>query len=174
MNLYVDVDGVLNAVSWHAPDWDWPDAQLSQVDGYPIRWSASMVARLNRLADRADVTAYWLTTWGRRAAEILSPALGVEGADWSVVGDTERARAVDTLVGSARWWKLDAIRAHLPGGTPAVWIDDDLCRDPDALGWVEERGDVLPVSPATEFALTPQHFEQIEAYVDQCGSPGTL
>lgn len=169
VNLYVDVDGVLNAVSWHAPDWDWPDDQISQVDGFPIRWSATMVARLNRLAARPEVTPYWLTTWGRRAAEILSPGLGVEGGDWVVLGDRERERAIDTLAGGASWWKLDAIRAHLPHGTAAVWIDDDLRRDPDALAWVEERGDVLAVAPATAFALTPQHFERIEAFVEGRG-----
>ncbi|GGF42767.1 hypothetical protein GCM10011519_15810 [Marmoricola endophyticus] len=174
VNLYLDVDGVLNAVSLDTPDWGWPDAQLSTVNGYPIRWSTTMVARLNRLVAREEVTAYWLTTWGSDAAELLAPALGLDATGWSVLGEEDRERAIDTLAlsGTAGWWKLQAVRSHLAPGTPAIWVDDDLDRDPSAVRWAYEQPGLLPLSPSTSLALTPADLAAMEAHVDRVGGVG--
>lgn len=171
VNLYLDVDGVLNAVSLDAPAWQWPDARLSTVNGFAIRWSAAMVLRLNRLVARAGVTAYWLTTWGSDAPRLLGPELGLDSSRWTVLGDSERERAIDTLAfaGTAGWWKLDAIRAHLSAGTPAIWVDDDLARDPGAVRWAAEQPDLLAVSPDTELALTPGDLAAMERHCDEHG-----
>lgn len=171
VNLYLDVDGVLNAVSLDRPDWEWPDAQLRTVNGYSIRWSATLVARLNRLVARPQVTAYWVTTWGADAPRVLSPELGLDAGDWPVLGDRERERAIDTLASSglSTWWKLEAVRAHLPEGAPAIWVDDDLARDPAAWRWAGEQADLMAISPDTSLALTPVDLAAMERHVDAHG-----
>ncbi|RLV50023.1 hypothetical protein D9V37_09145 [Nocardioides mangrovicus] len=170
VHLYVDVDGVLNALA-PTSDSGWESYESVVVRGYRIQWSPELVVRLNALAAREDTAMHWLTTWGADAPGALCPALGIDGRDWPVLGPVEHHIGGRSWGGLADgpWWKLEAIAQHLPDGVPAVWLDDDLRHDPDALAWVEQRGDVLGIAPALETGLTRAEVDQVERFVAGAG-----
>jgi len=83
--IYLDVDGVLNAVSKKSPTLTatgWGEWKTAPVNGWPILWAPELITALNELAAREDVTFKWLTTWTDDAAKVLSPAIGIEGQEW--------------------------------------------------------------------------------------------
>jgi hypothetical protein len=161
--IYLDVDGVLNAVSKRTPSLKisgWDNWESKPVNGWPILFSPDMVAALNELAAHPDVTFKWLTTWEDDAAKIMSPAIGINGQDWDVLhGDQHGWRGRD-------WWKLQAVRddAEATDGHRFVWIDDDISAELEAITWVQGRDDVLAVSPSTMQGLTRDDVKQIKHF----------
>lgn len=165
-NIFLDVDGVLNAVSKNAPKrntgWE-GEWRTEKVDGYNILFSVELVGRLNALAARDDVQIIWLTTWCERAASNISPALGLNGQDWPVIG-AER----DEMSYTAGWWKLSKLRQYrklhgLYG--PSYWVDDDLQFYQPAVDFVrEEREYLRAISPVMHHGLTKKHIEEIEDF----------
>lgn len=165
-DIYLDVDGVLNAVSPSTPrSWGWGESECVTVNGFPIRYSPLLVERLNALAAREDVTVWWLTTWERDAATLLAPAIGLNGSAWEVLG-TDEHYSKELADG---WWKWHAVVDHfLSSGTRAVWIDDDLGFDRKAQEWAAMHvadGTLLTVSPATHRGLTVAEFDAIESWI---------
>lgn len=159
LDVYIDVDGVINAVCRRAhPEWEWGDISVVDVAGFPIHYSPALVDELNRLADLPNVTMHWLTTWENDAATKLCPALGINGADWTVLGREQHAAETD-----AAWWKLTALRDYFSGrNTRAVWIDDDIPYDEPAREWIESLGGrLIAVTPRTYLGLTPAHMKAI-------------
>lgn len=145
--VYLDVDGVLNAVSRRTPSvkiTGWDDWKIQRVGRWPIHHSPAMIAELNALAARDDVTFKWLTTWEDAAAEELSPAIGINGQGWEVLrGDQHAWHGRD-------WWKLQAIRADVEASDGNfIWIDDDISAERHAIEWAQGREDLLILSPAT-------------------------
>jgi hypothetical protein len=161
--IYLDVDGVLNAVSKRTPSLKisgWDNWETKPVNGWPILFSPDMIAALNDLAQHPDVTFKWLTTWEDDAAKVLSPAIGINGQDWEVLhGDQHGWRGRD-------WWKLHAIRddAATSEGQRFVWIDDDISAEWGAIDWIKSRGDVLAISPSAAQGLTRDDLDQIRAF----------
>lgn len=77
--ILLDIDGVINCLSTMAcKDGTWetyyPDIKQSRVETMTITWSPTMVKRINKWADIAEIR--WLTSWGHRAVRAISPALG--------------------------------------------------------------------------------------------------
>ena len=165
MNVYLDVDGVLNAVSLATPaSWGWGESECVRVNGGQIRYSPLLVQRFNALAARPDVQVHWLTTWLDLAPKMLAGAIGLAGESWPVLGEREYQRLDGT------WWKLPAASDHFLARRDdrAVWIDDDLLYDGGARRWAEPyvaSGALLLVAPETRCGLTRAQFDAIEAWI---------
>lgn len=157
----LDVDGVVNC--WPAPSFlqlvqsqDWDDAV---VRGHKIWWSRALVSFINEVA--SAVQPVWLTTWGRGAADLLAPRLGLP--DFPVIedqtGDTDP---------NLQWWKLqrvEELRAWLGPDRSMVWTDDHAhdgiraeCKS--ALG-----ENSLLLQPESNPGLTPLHCAAIKEFV---------
>jgi hypothetical protein len=165
--IYLDVDGVLNAVSKKSPtlaSTGWDEWKTAPVNGWPILWAPALINVLNELAAREDVTFKWLTTWTDDAAKVLSPAIGINGQDWEVLHGDQHAWG-----GKRGWWKLEAIRADVMETMPdqLIWIDDDLSMEHDALEWIAGRSEGLAISPFMREGLTRANVEQITAFAGQ-------
>lgn len=161
--IYLDVDGVLNAVQKRNPSaTGWSLWESKPVNGWPILFSPELIAELNAIAALPDVTFKWLTTWTDDAAKMLSPAIGINGQDWEVLdGDQHGWRGRD-------WWKLQAIQADVLSTEPDqfIWIDDDISAERSAIEWVDGRNNGYTISPFTVEALTREHIEEIKALVN--------
>lgn len=159
--VYLDVDGVLNAVTRRSPSTKitgWDDWQITRVGRWPINHSPAMIAELNALAARDDITFKWLTTWENDAAEKLSPAIGINGQDWEVLHGDQHAWG-----GDKGWWKLEAIQADIEASEADVfiWIDDDISAELAAIEWVQSRPDVHAISPSSMAGLTQDDLRSI-------------
>jgi hypothetical protein len=166
VDVYLDVDGVLNAV-WAgstAPKWGWADLSLRTelILGFPITWSAQLIDRLNVLAERPHVHFHWLTTWFYDAPNVLCDRIGLQGQDWPVLG----AEEVHSPRAMTHWWKLPAARAAAEAsGRRVLWIDDDLL-DLRALEWAKTLGDrIMLVLPSTRVGITKDMMTTIEEWV---------
>ena len=158
--LYLDVDGVLNAVNFGLPQWGWGDPTRVEVNGWPITHSPDLVAAINEVAATPGIGVYWLTTWCHDAPSKLAPALGLQGADWPVVG-YDRWRSDDHKA----WWKLLAIQEHLDGFEGGVlWIDDDLHYDRAAVEWLRDNPLVLGLCPRTENGITRRQADIVSDF----------
>lgn len=162
--IYIDVDGVLNAVSLSAPAWGWGAHSDVRVEGMPIRWSPELVAALNEVTASNAVETFWLTTWEHDAPKHLAPAIGLKGEHWPVVG-TEQHYSKELAGG---WWKLAALRDHIADfGGPVLWIDDDIRFDPPAREWLGDNLHVVAMSPRTELGITRHQMEIVRRFVDE-------
>lgn len=158
--LYLDVDGVLNAVTREVPDWGWDAHRRKVVNGWPITYSPDLIAVLNRIAKTPGLGVYWLTTWCHEAPNFLAPALGIDGADWPVVGFEHWQRARPRS-----WWKLAAIQEHLDGfDGGVVWIDDDHGYDPAAKAWLAGQPQIAAIAPSSVVGITRAEAELIERF----------
>lgn len=67
-HLYLDIDGVLNAVGWsgaHTPPWD----DLCRP-GPALTYSPGLVRGLNQvIANTPELEVFWLTSWEEEAAQ---------------------------------------------------------------------------------------------------------
>lgn len=158
--IYLDVDGVINAIGRTHPEpkhTGFPEYKSIMANGYQIAYAPELITMLNALAARDDVTIKWLTTWEHDAAKILSPLIGLDGADWEVLtGDLHQWGGPD-------WWKLAAIRADVEATSPAavVWIDDDISLERQAMNWARNRDDVTLISPFAKYGLTTEDLTKI-------------
>lgn len=168
VDIYLDVDGVINAVTDTIPDWGWDcEPQIFKYrHAFTITVAPPLVQRLNSLAARRDVQFHWLTTWLRDAPSVLCDEIGLCGQDWPVLGEYDY-RGGDRKMSDTSWWKGHAVIREA-GTNPLIWIDDDLRFDIDAIKWCIEQGDrVLGIAPRTEVGLTLQHLDGIEAWIDE-------
>ncbi len=166
VDVYLDVDGVLNALH-SKPGWGWSEESMRAevINGFLIRWSTELVGRLNDLAALPHVQFHWLTTWLDLAPQMIAPPLGLKGAEeWPVLGaeDHDAPRKMSDY----SWWKLHAARRHAEEtGHRVVWIDDDLY-DTSARQWATTLGDrIMLVQPDYNHGVTKPMMEKIEEWV---------
>lgn len=192
--IYLDVDGVINAwhpkigapfpekesgwKNWNAVDVGWSesvkhffrgevvDTGIERDYSYLIRYATELVDALNDIADLPDVEVVWLTTWGFRAVENLSPALGINGTSWRVL------EKPDTHHGDA-WWKSILLRDDLQkNGNPGkiIWVDDDLgfFNDDAAplLATISMGAEVLAIRPEQHVGLTSEDIRGIIDFIN--------
>lgn len=159
--IYLDVDGVLNAVSGRQPSKrivGWDEYREVHVKGFRIHYAPALIQAINALAARDDVTIKWLTTWKHDAAKQLSAAIGIDGQGWDVLDGDLHAWGGDA------WWKLTAIRDDHDGGK-TIWIDDDIIAELPAMEWAANHN-ILLVSPSTTHGLTKDDLDAITAFID--------
>lgn len=177
--VLLDVDGVLNALrdgdAW--PDWESGHA-VAEGHSFLIRWSPTVVSRVRRWTEPADVR--WLTTWGHDANASLRhlvdlPELPVAGTyddhdDRVPPGADSHAEAApaapDPLTG--QWWKFDVVRrlVRAEPGRPLVWLDDDLAVARPMATWVRENvAASLLVAPDPASGLTREQLDAVEAFL---------
>lgn len=162
--IYLDVDGVLNAVGMRVPTTTgWPGYVACRVNGFRIMYAPAAIDRINQMAKRDDVTIKWLTTWEHDAARLLSPAIGLDGEDWEVLtGFQDAYRGKD-------WWKLKAVTDDTANNQPGdrwVWLDDDIAGEPDAVEWARNRHDGIWISPRFREGLTLAQMTSVDQYLD--------
>jgi hypothetical protein len=166
--VYIDVDGVINSFHESRKLTGWQGAwNLDKIMGYKIHWYTDLVEELNKLAAMENVTVKWLTTWQDQAVSELCPPLGIEGQFWDVLYHDESEG--DHLFSRANgWWKLKAIIRDVAIHKPEkiVWIDDDFKYERDAIEWAEHVGNVLPISPDSDFGMTKEDFSDIVEFVN--------
>lgn len=163
--IYLDVDGVINAVSYAPPTeatglGDW---KTGKALGYTIQWSQEVIDFLNDLATREDVEIVWLTTWMDHAATDLVELTGINGADWYVL------KTDDMHHSFGNWWKYDIIVPHLDENPvdKVIWIDDDLDYMHRLVeDFVMSRG-IHTLSPHTSAGLTRGYLDAIMEIVDE-------
>lgn len=162
--IYLDVDGVLNAVNDGTPQWGWEDAPVRvKANGWSITYSPAVVSLFNELAETPGLEVFWLTTWCHDAPTKLAPEIGLRGETWQVVG-YDHWRDAEPKV----WWKLPAIREHLDGFTGGVlWIDDDLIWDSAARAWLHENPHVVGLSPHSQVGITRKQGGIIRDFVNR-------
>lgn len=166
--IYLDVDGVLNALSKTnlAETSGWPEESWSskKIRGYIIRWSSELVGALNTIDERDDVEFIWLTTWGLWAKDHISPGIGINGSEWRYLTDGVQESSIHGF--SRTWWKLIAIQEDVEefDGT-ILWIDDDFSYYPDAMEWAVRKG-VNVIQPHWSSGLTEGHVELINSLLD--------
>lgn len=167
MTIYLDVDGVLNALdpfrlSDHTPGAEtWPDftehdVSLNEGGGlrsvFRLYLSKQMAAALWDVADGAII---WHTTWNQGppfSNKKISPLL-----DWPTL---EYLPYSSDRYGD--WWKwVELQQTELP--KKWVWIDDDLAFENRAQEWATEQGG-LWIAPDSRVGITPAHIERIADY----------
>jgi hypothetical protein len=181
LRLYLEVDGVINAVygprSWvgHVAEGQSPDVFDSVTfDGYTFIWSRELVRRLVAWAEQDGNEIVWATSWDLQI-ETLSRLLGFGrvGADARSLDVTS---APDTLgMGFVTPFSkmraiLEDVKAFPVEGENWVALDSSLSELMDAEGveWVTNvaltGGDIPPI--VAEIGVTPGLMSYIETYGD--------
>jgi len=168
--LFIDVDGVLNAVG-EAPLDD--HRLVVQVENglsvFPIRYDPRVVDRLNALTRDGLVQLIWLTTWARAARDSLAPAIGLDpgGRVLADPGDPELAR--HPYDPHRPWWKLALLLEAIEDDPdqPVAWCDDDLDEGTKGRFADLHPGPSLLITPDPGVGLTLEDLDRIEAL--SCG-----
>ncbi|MGL4998175.1 MAG: HAD domain-containing protein [Cetobacterium sp.] len=168
MRIYLDFDGVVNAVRcWEK----WPGEPDSfSYSGFTFVWSEECVAELRRLAQEDGVEFVWVTNWTGSEVElilrfmgfgslvsktrVLDVGLGSElGSESdSMTGMQEMASAVltdlyDNSLGGATWGWLTGNATELKGREFAWFAKDSLLAADGIMGFVPEIDASVGVTP---------------------------
>lgn len=157
--LYLDVDGVLNALD--ARRSRWPDVVTvheTPVPGgraYQLHLSAAMGAALAAL----EVEIRWATTWAHAAGPCISHHVGLP-PDLAVSCTPDDP---------ASHFKGEAIRAEVEAERrPFIWVDDEAISRTWKRWAAQVRDDGVPnllVEPDTRRGLTPDDVERMATWV---------
>jgi hypothetical protein len=126
-------------------------------------YSTELVDCLNNLANQTNVEIVWATDWVSDAPELLAPAIGLHGENWTVL-EASASRMAD----SYPWWKMEEIENHFINTEveTAIWADDNI-RYASGIGeWRKRLGNlVVPVHTDKNHGLTRKNIELIEAFL---------
>lgn len=184
VRLYLDVDGVLNAL---APHKKWGEdifkngraearhdffgnavaleedswGGLRDHPSFPMRWSEGLIDALNEL----DVELVWLTTWRQDAPGSVAPLMGIK----------HEGRVLHPLSGETTFpsigWKFDALMKDLEENTvdAFIWADDEIYDLPGvahyALAALNEDIPHVLVAPDSTFGITPEDVSKMQYLV---------
>lgn len=180
--LFLDVDGVLNAVPARrglprrfASLYERVEAVAFAGQTFPVHYRPTVVEELNRIVAEGLVAPVWLTSWGWHAAAHLAPAIGLRGDNWPVLeipigaGVTPEGPARHPVRGRV-WWKTEAVLDRTGDGRPFLWLDDDLHRDVKVAVRKLRPQPSLMLTPFEAVGLTGEHMVAIEAFArEQAG-----
>lgn len=160
VTIALDVDGVVSPVtpvSNNRPAMSEHDLGCSYTYLPDIMTGAlvsdDVVATLQRLHQKPEVTITWHTSWWDSASEDLAPALNLPSFSMFAT-DEEYADS------SGKWWKLAAVERWLRQARPnetLIWIDDDIAEAKslrDIPDWVLSDPRLITVSPSIRRGLT--------------------
>jgi len=168
--LFLDVDGVLNAISSKPDRQVWPDWQQADVTNrigtFPIAWSPSVTRRIASWIERRLVTVVWLTTWLDDASGALRETIGLPAC--AVLGShlADDPGLPSGSVGLG-WWKADLVEEYLAAnpGAPFVWLEDDLQVMRPLQARLNAEHDCLLIAPPSHIGLTPKHLQRVEDWM---------
>lgn len=182
VRVYQDIDCVLNA-SYNATAWRKPEdtddagyrkgfAHLTHDDdGYPLyqsgwgefsghkykmEWNERLITALNELS----YEVVWLTTW-RNDAPAVGRLMRLK---------PKRSRVLHPRSGTTTFpsieWKYDALVAEQQENpAPFIWAEDELAYLTQQEKEVIHQLGGLMVSPDPNIGITPDHIEQMKAYI---------
>lgn len=171
----LDIDGVVNALSYKPVTTLWPKAQwlqrtiTTEVEGrgiltLPILSARAVLDFVTRVHESGLAEVRWHSTWRESAVTAFAPAMGLPTSipisvapEWS-----ERPHS--------RWWKLGAAERAVNAGRRVVWTDDDIPFFLPDTGSFFDNGRTLLIGPQPEFGLTIADLSQIEDFCAY-GSP---
>lgn len=168
--VYIDVDGVLNALpsSWHTLDEEvvgWSDSawQRKLIYGYWFNWNTELIDALNDI-QAAGVEFRWLTTWCELAPEYVAPELKLAGSEsWTVTQGVKHRDIRQYYEIGGVWWKhhlLDKDLAEDPADRVA-WLDDD-----HAFYKTEVDDHILALAPDERVGLTLYDILDIKTFLE--------
>lgn len=154
----LDVDGVINCFPAPKPGVVRRFGPFEHVEvlGFPIWFRPALVEFINRMHDEELVQIRWLTTWNKKAATDLAPALGLPQVGVIAGGETNEKWHV------GGWWKLARVREIAAAGEPFIWTDDEIDK-PMRLELAAP--DRLIFRPHSCPGLTTDHEERIEEFL---------
>lgn len=162
--LFLDIDGVLNACGALLDDvrmhQAWPDYELVNGERFGETVSPALVAGLNQIITRHNVTVVWLTTW-EREAPAFGHNIGLHGAqDWPWLPTNDD---------HGEWGKHSSIRKylhqHYQEGDRFAWFDDDLATEHDAALWAARQG-ILAIPSAPRRGITSAHLHLLAQHYE--------
>ena len=156
--LFLDVDGVLNAIPYQRGPDQFDDFQQTRIMGVLITYSKKMGERIKAL----DADVVWLTTWQHKANEHIRHLYGWE--EFPVV--VAHPESYDSP-----WWKSKTAQRHLESSErPLIWIDDDLSygERSGTLEWLREYSQPkLLICPQPTAGIRPSHLDMIEEWIKE-------
>ena len=182
IKLFLDVDGVLNALDRTRQTW--PDQTISyaysQGSKWPIHASKQCGAALSALETDFGVEIVWLTTWMYDANAQIGPIVGFRGG-LAVEGGAQKTNAgSDGMTYGYRNWKWEFIQNYTTySEDPFIWVDDEAIPNYDnshtAEKWFEEADAsdrVHLVRTDARVGLTPANIEGIRDFVSNIQAAG--
>lgn len=155
--IYLDVDGVLNALGHENDTWGDFELHKSVVPddipfgemGFDLWLSKEMIKELASLP--ADVV--WLTTWRHDAPSKVAPL--VDAPDWPVI---------DWRL--SKWDALAQDQRNNP--RPFVWVDDGEATELNMNRIRSHVGKIpyLLIQPNSLIGLTPKDIDDIKVFLD--------
>lgn len=165
--LYLDIDGVLNALSPNGSNGDeWNcRPKLFHACGFRLRVAMPMVHALERLIEAEDLELVWLTTWLRDDSvdEFVHQLGALKGG--------RKLRYPAGVGGPETWpdfhdWKWKELaRDQSESPSDFIWIDDDevpIWRK--FLGDIP-GGDVLAIAPMPYMGINRYHMDEIKRFL---------
>lgn len=160
VRVFLDIDGVLNAVTRRPDPRQWPDWQEGEADGFIIRYSPTVGRFFRALAEDPAVDLCWLTTWESRANQHIGPMLGIP--ELPVAGLRPEFEQ--------RSWKLEIVQNwYRRDRLPLVWLDDDLDRlaEGEATEWLDSLAPhALGIRTDESKGLTRRHLDAVARFID--------
>lgn len=162
--IFLDFDGVINAVSKNPPTnlhpkETWKQTICTEETDYFIMYSTIVVDFINELSQTNDI--YWLSTW-REYTNQFPDKLGLIHLPYL----DETGLELDPF----DWWKFgvaeDFIKEHVDADEKIVWIDDDLKygRKKEAAALLNYN--MLFIGPTTEHGLSTSQMREIKEFCD--------
>lgn len=163
INLYLDVDGVINAVPGRPGLGGWDRGTFGRfeatpnegLDGYTISYHREMIEALKVITDDPRVRPRWLTTWDRAAPTEIGARIGL-GSDWPVV---ERPLG-----------KWGALRSDFNSEPVSgiLWFDDDAWDptgvDPKLSGLPDVP--FLRITPSTNVGISTEQMRMARDFLE--------
>jgi phosphoglycolate phosphatase-like HAD superfamily hydrolase len=156
IKILLDVDGVLNASNsgWSRA----PKSGNAFADGnsWRMRWEPEVMDRITKLNNTPNIEVLWATTWVGHTRQLENlfklPALLSAGSRAMSIDDKQTA-ALEIITTST-----DRL----------IWIDDQAIPLSGDLydQLIKEYGRVLLIRPASSRGLRPEHFDQIDKFVN--------
>uniref|UniRef100_A0A0G4FZP7 Uncharacterized protein n=1 Tax=Chromera velia CCMP2878 TaxID=1169474 RepID=A0A0G4FZP7_9ALVE len=163
--LLLDMDGVINT-NWRCTDMPtdedkvrnlWPDMTFRDVQNYAgpnaslaaIKYSPSVIRKINRWVRDDLCNVMWLTGWGMSAKAFLAPQLDPPLEDFHL----------------APFGKSQVHLFAWAAETPLLWLEDYIGEHKAAREWMNKRPKSLIISPIGSRGLTPSQVDRIEAFL---------
>lgn len=152
--LFLDVDGVVNAIAPHSAWSDYTTFPLQGAVNNRINYSPDM---LRRLADY-DMTLHWTTAWEEAAPQVLAPMIGFgENRPW--LSPLNGIMDYPTIL-----WKREAVEAHVKHDPCRfVWMDDEMRLED--MEWAQ-RHNGLAIRPPTAHGITRPQIALIAQFLE--------